>query len=135
MRSLADKAVSVLAAGLDSPIDWVRFGAAKTVLERTLPKDQEPREPADTGWMDYLTDAQLATLSRWIDEARERVPISEPPDDGDVIDVPARVLPPPRPPVRPEPFTVETLPAPGSAQPTKEEQDDDAFEFDVDDAE
>jgi DNA repair exonuclease SbcCD ATPase subunit len=40
-------------------------------------------EKPDIAWMEYLSDAQIETLGRWIDEARERMPINEPPVEQD----------------------------------------------------
>lgn len=34
-------------------------------------------EEPDTGWMEWLTDDQIESLAKWIDEARERMPINE----------------------------------------------------------
>jgi hypothetical protein len=124
MRSLAERAVDVLAAGLDSPVDWVRYGAARTVLERTLPKDG-PVEPADASWIGWATDKELRMLERLIARCKERMPVNVVDEDApDVIDVPARVLPPAPSPSPAEPFDLSTIPAPGNGQPEEPEEPD-----------
>lgn len=41
-------------------------------------------EKPDTAWMEYLSDDQLDTLARWMEEARERMPINVVPDEEPV---------------------------------------------------
>jgi hypothetical protein len=111
LRASREKAAQVIAAGLDSPVAWERYGAAKTILDGVMPEDGDPA-PVDAAWMEYLTDKELRLLGRMIERARERMPISEPPEDGDERDV-IDVTPLPR----SEPFSLSTLPAPGNAEP------------------
>jgi hypothetical protein len=98
----ARRAADVLADALNDPNVWVRVGAAKTILERTLPNDGS--EPADYAWFDYATEREVKAILRIMKKAnarRERgdgyapalppasdpPPSDPPPDDALVIDV------------------------------------------------
>jgi hypothetical protein len=132
MRSLADRAVAVLAAGLDSPIDWVRIGAATKIIERTGlgPNANGTGDPPDTAWMEYLTDRELRYLERLIERAKARVPFRVVVDDSfdsdgrdpnpllpAAIDVESRPIPPGAP---GNPVAVEPVAPPVEEEPEEE---------------
>jgi hypothetical protein len=112
LKEYARPAAEAMVAALRDENPWVRVGAAKTILERTLPKD--PNEPRDESWVEYATDDELAALTRIIESCRRRMPVHDMlPDDE-----PADATPPHR-----DSLAPATLPAP--APPPQEAQPDD----------
>ena len=98
LRKSALKAARLVSRQLDDPNPWIAAAAAKTVLERTMPKDSAAGgEQADTGWMEYLTDQELRQLNSVPARAKGRVVPGaidvEPSGDDYETSAPSRSLP------------------------------------------
>jgi len=116
LKEHAKTAAQVIVDGLGSSVDWVRYGAAKTILERTIPKHASDGEPVDVDWIQWATAEELDELIATMERCRRRRDAGALRDDGDA-------------------FSLASLPAPGDQQPEPEpidvtpEPDDDAEEF------
>jgi hypothetical protein len=82
LKEYARPAAEAMVAALRDENPWVRVGAAKTILERTPPKDPNG-EPRDESWIEYATEDELAALTRIIESCRRRMPVHDDmlPDD------------------------------------------------------
>jgi hypothetical protein len=101
LRAGAQEAARVMVRAMRSSNEWVAVGAAKTILERVLPRDGS--DPPDMAWLEFCSPEEVATLAGIIEAAKARMPIDERP----VVDVAAE-------PER-DAFSLAALPASGNA--------------------
>jgi hypothetical protein len=76
LRAHAGEAAQVFVQGLRSQNDFVKYGAATKILERTMPRLPDgalSTEPPDVEWMEHLTDEEMEQLEALVNVAQRRM--------------------------------------------------------------